>query len=142
MRACEACGRPLAAGVRSNARFCSDRCRKAAARTKADSSAPVLSDEDLLAEVYRLLDRVVDPGVRGAQAVDLAKRLQVIPATSPAAAALHRELRQLRTELEASPVREPDIIDVLKARRIARAREAGVNLTDDGRPTTPVGEVR
>ena len=134
---CERCGSPFIA-ERPSAKFCSNRCRSAAARARrggepeqlapttwAELAGPGPMETAIVVE----LEPYLDPGAAGAAVLDIAKRLDSSVGASSAVAALHKELRQARADLAAQPRRELDGVDQLRLRRAQRL--AGLLDDDD-----------
>ena len=129
---CHGCGESFEA-KRRDAKWCSERCRKAASRRPGGPPAPppVVSDGDsgLVAAVIRDLTASgrLDT-IAGRLAVELARQVSAVDATG--VAGLSRELRVVIAEALADVATVPagvpvaDEVDEVRSRREAKAREA------------------
>jgi hypothetical protein len=101
-RTCESCGGPYEA-IRSNARFCSERCKKRGQRGHLAQVAEVATDPapdaDLSAAVLAELEAAGRVHTAAGQsALTLARRIEAGQDTGSAIAALNKEMRATLAE--------------------------------------------
>jgi hypothetical protein len=140
---CELCGRPLPTGIRRSRRFCSDRCRKRAARGQPPPSMlsveaeppgrPRDGSDGLVSVVAELRGELSDRPPADTEADRALGRLRDAlwdsfdGETGSAKASLGRELRMVLAAIEArraavAAAQPPPLsmVDHLRARRVAR----------------------
>lgn len=133
LRACDHCSKNYDA-KRPNSKFCGASCRKRNQRNPQGakvSALPVAPPPEAL--VITLLDVVrrelTDAGrletIEGMQAVTLAQRMLDPFSTAASVATLNKELSVvLARALAGTKQAEPDLLDELEQRRLAKANEA------------------
>lgn len=133
MRRCDACP-SLYQPLRVTSQFCSGRCRKRAQRARlkdvvaptktsggATSPPPSTLGPIASALLAELREQNKDTSSLGAQALDLAARIDDAKAESGSAlAALNRELRACRAELQAQQAPVEDALEVMRRKRAER----------------------
>lgn len=113
---CKACGKPIAAGRRSTARFCDSGCRTRYARGHRPASGPV-------AEVVVLDAAPVDesdPLTLEEIAAELRRTLHRADTPASSKAGLAKELRAVMAEIAKAQPAAKGLIDQLAERRAQR----------------------
>lgn len=113
-RRCARCGVGFEAR-RSDAKFCSDKCRKQVARAEEEGGE---KPSDLEVQVRaRLTEAGMTDSILGQQAIELARRMCSPVETASAAAAVSRELREVMVAVEQARPPEVDPVEQLRQRR-------------------------